>query len=196
LVKMYRQAESGKADGLDNHNAANAEGVSQYINMRTRSKCIVQLFHVHVCHRDLHGQVTPGSGYKSYANYQSCDDHGGGKYKCTPIGLQDCAWLKLSPSTCQSAHAHDAKTDDAKTHVGMGKQRTGSAMVYSLPKAGVHTNWHREKHFRQTKCWKGMKASEIEHAFKKLALKAWNSGDLELMDSELSANIMSETMLV
>ena len=187
---MYRESETSKPDGLDNHNAANAEGSSQYIRMRTRPGCIVQLFQVHINHRSLQGQVTPGSEYKSYANYMSCDDHGGGKYECTAISNRDCQWLGLSSSTCQSAHSN---THDALTHVGMGKQMTGSAKVYSLPKAGVHKNWHREKHFRQAKCWQGMSASQIEHAFSKLPLKEWPSGNPEPMNSDVLA---SETVLV
>jgi len=116
-VEMIRESRTSKPDGLDNHNAGNAEAVSQYLAWRTRSGCVMMLFKVHINHADLKA-VTPGDGYKSYANYLSCDVMGGSEYKCRPIWDDDCNWLRLSQSECWSAQTH---TSSSLQHVGMGK---------------------------------------------------------------------------
>lgn len=194
-VTMYRQAEAGKADGIDNHNTANADGVSQYMRARTRPNCLLQRFHVEIQHEKLSGFTSPkGCGSVSYANYLACNDAGGGQYRCGPIIPVDCQWLNLNQQECAATQSN---TGDSASHVGLGCQRSGgtawgtNARLYSLPKAGVDKYWFRHKAYETAPCHKGMSGSDIEKAFPKHAIKmAPFLTDDFLFENTTSASIM------
>lgn len=211
-VEMIREAHGNKPDGLDNHNAANAEGVSQWLTIQARDGCTIMLFKVHVAHADLSSanHITGDSDHKSYANYASCDAHGGMtskcgepgnppcEYACHPIHQSDCNWLNLKQSDCSEAQKY---SKESETHVGMAKQRLNptwgalgphGGILYSCPKAGVEKEWHRDKQYRTAKCHKGMSAFDVQHAFNMLPFKKWRT-DVSAFASDTPA---SQVMVV
>lgn len=186
-VEVIRHAHGQYEDGLGEHNSANALGAQDWLAGHVApGYCVLTLYKVHVkktAELPAEDHITAPGDTLGFANYMSCDAHGGWRspcgtsgqpkcvYKCHPIHEPDCNWLGMSAAECQVAQKHSHSH-----HVGLGVCRVKGTRIYSTPKAAEGTNltWYRDKKYKSVACHAGMTAAEIQAAFGRVQLRDWH----------------------
>lgn len=186
-VEMIRHAHGQYEDGLGEHNAANALGAQDWLAGHVLpGYCVLTLYKVHikkVAELPAEDHITAPGDTLGFANYMSCDAHGGWRstcgtsgqpkcvYKCHPIHEQDCSWLGMSAAQCQTAQTHTHSH-----HAGLGVSRAKGTRLYTTPKAaeGNNSSWYRDKKYKSVRCHAGMTAPEMQAAFGKVPLRDWH----------------------